>query len=231
MAVKKYSKTKEGHLFLSKDFKVSEFACKDGSDAVYIDDNLVIALQKIRTWAGAAVCINSGFRTTTYNAKIGGVTNSYHTKGQAADISVKNKTPDEVAAFAETLGMKGIGCYDKNNGYFTHIDTRESKFFWRNSSCTYEDTFLKGTSNAYTVGNYEVNTGVLNVRAGAGTSFAQKKFSQLTTNAQKQIKNLAGKEVNGYIQKMVCSVYQISGNWGKTPSGWICLDYCKKCVS
>lgn len=230
MAIKKYSKNKDGHIYLSKNFKVNEFACNDGTDTIYIDESLVSFLQKIRTWAGAPVFLNSAYRTESYNKKIGGVTNSYHIKGQAADISVKNKTPNEVAEYAESIGMKGIGSYDENNGYFTHIDTRQTKFFWRDKACIPENTFSKNMAFAYKVGVYEVIANVLNVREGAGTNYGKKNFKNLTDNAQKQIKNLAGKEVDGYVTKMICNVLKVDGNWGKTPSGWICLNYCK-CVS
>lgn len=82
---------------------------------------------------------------------------------------------------------------------------------------------------SYKAGDYEVTCDLLNVRAGAGTSFAKKTFSQLTANAQKQIKKLSnGKMPNGYVKGVQCTVSQVKNNWGKTPSGWICLDYCKK---
>lgn len=31
-----------------------------------------------------------------------------------------------------------------------------------------------------------------------------------------------------YVNGVLCDVSQVSENWGKIPSGWICLDYCKK---
>lgn len=83
---------------------------------------------------------------------------------------------------------------------------------------------------SYKAGTYRVTCDLLNVRAGASTSFAKKTFSQLTANAQKQVKELNnGKAANGYVKGVECTVSEIkNGNWGKTPSGWICLDYCKK---
>lgn len=125
--VKTYSKAKSGNVYLTTNFKVSEFACNDGSDAVLIDLDLVNFLQQIRDWAGAAVTINSAYRTATYNAKIGGASSSYHVKGQACDIVVSGKTVKQVAAYAEVLGMKGILRYDTQN--FVHVDTRASKYW------------------------------------------------------------------------------------------------------
>ncbi len=88
-----------------------------------------------------------------------------------------------------------------------------------------EDTVV---SNGYSVGRYEVTANVLTVRTGAGTENDWLRYSQLTPNAQKQIYEKAGYKPNGLVKGVICDVSQISGNWGKIPSGWICLDYCKK---
>ena len=40
-----YSRRKDGSTHLSADFTVQEFACKDGSDPVFIDTELVALLQ------------------------------------------------------------------------------------------------------------------------------------------------------------------------------------------
>lgn len=81
----------------------------------------------------------------------------------------------------------------------------------------------------YTTGTYEVTCNLLYVRKNAGTSYAKKTFNQLTANAQKQIKELnSGKAANGLVKGCVCSVSEVKNNWGKIPSGWICLDYCEK---
>lgn len=82
----------------------------------------------------------------------------------------------------------------------------------------------------YSVGTYKVTANVLNVRTGAGTNYAIKKFSSFTANAKQQIKKLnSGKACNGYVKGVVCTVSKVSGScWGRTPSGWICLRYCKR---
>ncbi len=60
----------------------------------------------------------------------------------------------------------------------------------------------------YTTGTYKVNTAVLNVREGTGTS--KKKVGTL----------LKGKKI---------TVDKISGDWGRIEKyRWVCLDYCKK---
>ena len=77
-----YSKAKDGNKRLSAHFKVKEFACRDGSDAVLVAPRLVMVLESIRTYFGSAVVINSGYRTPQYNAKVGGVTESTATARQ-----------------------------------------------------------------------------------------------------------------------------------------------------
>lgn len=125
-----YSKAKDGNKKLSAHFKVKEFACKDGSDAVLVAPRLVMVLQSIRSHFGAAVTINSGYRTPQYNTKIGGVAHSQHCYGTAADITVKGQTPAAVAAYARTLmpDWGGVGVYAKKG--FTHIDVREVRADW-----------------------------------------------------------------------------------------------------
>lgn len=130
--VKTYSVKKDGSTYLSKNFKVSEFKCNDGSDTVLISDELVDLLQKIRDHFGVAVTINSGYRTSTYNKKVGGATNSQHVKGTAADIVAKGVDPLTVAQYAEYLmpNSGGIGVYQT----FTHVDVRTSRSRWDNRS-------------------------------------------------------------------------------------------------
>lgn len=131
MSIKGYSKKQCGNIKLSNNFSVSEFACNDGSDLILIDDKLVTILQRIRNWANAPVRISSAYRTAKYNKAVGGASNSYHTKGQAADIIVTGKSPAEVAKFAEAIGVTGIGLYTYNK--FVHVDTRSGKYFWINT--------------------------------------------------------------------------------------------------
>ena len=109
-------------------FRAYEFACRDGSDRILVDSNLVMALQKIRDHFGKPVSINSAYRTKEYNKKVGGATNSYHTKGQAADITVTGVANREVAKYAATF-LNGVGLYDYTGG-FVHVDTRQNRYLW-----------------------------------------------------------------------------------------------------
>lgn len=127
MAVKSYTKSKATKL--STNFNSNEFDCKGKGccKTTKIDTKLVQYLQKIRTHFGKSVVINSAYRCPVHNAATKNASkNSLHTKGQAADIVVSGVKPTEVAKYAESIGIKGIGLYDT----FVHIDTRTNKFFW-----------------------------------------------------------------------------------------------------
>lgn len=123
-----YSKSSEGNVRLSTNFTVREFACKDGSDVVLIAPKLVQILQKVRIYFGRTVTITSAYRTPSHNKKEGGVFNSQHLYGTAADIVVTGVAPSKVAAYVEKLmpGTGGIGIYSN----FTHIDVRAKKARW-----------------------------------------------------------------------------------------------------
>lgn len=128
MALKAYSVAKDGATYISKNFRVRECACKDGSDPVFIDDDLVGVLQQIRDHFGKAVTITSAFRTASHNKKVGGATYSQHLYGKAADIKVSGVAASVVADFAETLmpSTGGVGRYST----FTHVDVRKVKSRW-----------------------------------------------------------------------------------------------------
>ncbi len=83
-------------------------------------------------------------------------------------------------------------------------------------------------NTGYRTGTYKVNASILNVRYGAGTNYKAKTYKQLTSNARSQNKRFGNYYTNGYKRNVVCTVTKVSGNWGYTASGWICLDYCIK---
>ena len=128
MSVKTYSVSREGDRLLSPHFRVREFACHDGSDAVKIDTALVELLEQIRAAAGGAVTISSGYRTAAYNAQVGGARYSQHLQGTAADIVVSGAGPLLVGQIAEYYLDRrgGIGVYKS----FTHVDTRAIRSRW-----------------------------------------------------------------------------------------------------
>ena len=152
--VKTYSLKNDGFIKLSKNSKVHEFACKDGTDEIKISEELVALLQKIRDHFGKSVTINSGYRTEAYNKKVGGAPKSQHLLGTAADIAISGAKPLEVAKFAEAAGAGGVGLY----GSFTHVDVRKSPAKW-------DSTSGKEKAVASFLTLYKVTASKLNVRS------------------------------------------------------------------
>ena len=118
---------------ISKNFQYKEFDCqgKGCCSATIIDEKLVEYVQRIRDHFGKPVTITSPYRCEVHNRRVGGATKSYHMQGKAADIVVQGVSSREVAKYAESIGILGIGLYETSaDGYFTHIDTRTTKSFW-----------------------------------------------------------------------------------------------------
>lgn len=88
---------------LSKNFTLKEMCASLTADLYNIDntpkqkeiDNLTMLCQKVLQQArddfGKPIHVNSGFRCLELNKKVGGKKNSYHLKGQAADLHVDNE--------------------------------------------------------------------------------------------------------------------------------------------
>lgn len=110
---------------VSPHFKAKEFQCKDKSEYLLIATELIETLEKIRNHFNAPVVINSGYRTPSWNTKVGGAPNSYHCKGMAADIVVKGHSSQEIAKYADKIMEQG-GVIRYTN--FVHVDVREKKY-------------------------------------------------------------------------------------------------------
>ena len=118
---------------ISKNFQYKEFDCHGSGccSTTIIDEKLVEYVQRIRDHFGKPVTITSPYRCEVHNRRVGGATKSYHMQGKAADIVVQGVSSREVAKYAESIGILGIGLYETSaDGYFTHIDTRTTKSFW-----------------------------------------------------------------------------------------------------
>lgn len=127
-----YDNVTERRVKVSGNFAVSEFASKDGSRVVIINPKLVDYLQKARGHFGKPMIITSGYRTTSHNIKVGGVSNSQHVFGNAADVYIPGVPVIELYNyFCDIAGNScGIGIYDT----FVHFDVRpvKSRFDYRN---------------------------------------------------------------------------------------------------
>lgn len=124
--IKSYINDKEGHLLLGRWFRVKEFACKDGSPVVFIDEHLVTILDILRSEIGKPVIITSGYRTPTRNKEVGGAKYSYHMRGMAADIRVNGMTPKELANKLNKIVPDECGIIVYKS--WVHFDVRTSKY-------------------------------------------------------------------------------------------------------
>ena len=121
---------------LTKNFNLSEFDCKDGTEipSELLANVLELAenLQVLRDFVGVPIKINSSYRSLSHNAKIGGSKSSQHLFAKAADIVIESKSPEQVANIIKALisegKMKqgGISAYNT----FTHYDIRGHKARW-----------------------------------------------------------------------------------------------------
>lgn len=113
---------------LSAHFSRHEFACPCGCGFDTVDAELLITLEALRDYLGAAITVNSGARCLQHNTLIGGADDSQHMVCKAADISVRAVSPIKVAYTLEAHypDTYGIGRYHT----FTHLDVRAKKARW-----------------------------------------------------------------------------------------------------
>jgi len=96
---------------LSNNFALDEFTRSDTAvsrNIINAPNNIEVAnlldlvnevLQPLRDKLNKPIAINSGFRSEALNKAIGGVNRSQHSKGEAADIVVKDMSPKELFDF------------------------------------------------------------------------------------------------------------------------------------
>ena len=127
---------------LSRNFSLDELCYSDVARANNIlnrpsQDSQIIeltalcqkVLQPLREWYGKPLKLNSGFRTQTLNALVGGVSNSQHTKGQAADINVSNsrEVAEGFIAYMQRAKIsfdQAIIEHDKKGNLWLHVSHR-----------------------------------------------------------------------------------------------------------
>lgn len=109
----------------AKHFDKSEFACKCGGVhcngyPVEPEARLVKLLDDIRDASNTPCLISSAVRCERHNAAVGGVANSYHKKGRAADFCLSGKNSAETLAYCRKFSGRYIELYAIDNTY-VHI--------------------------------------------------------------------------------------------------------------
>jgi uncharacterized protein YcbK (DUF882 family) len=112
-------------------FRLAEFQCPDGTPVPSSAHRSLgrlceVYLEPLRAEFGRATVL-SGFRTRSYNARVGGSPTSIHLyalnpRQVAADVRFEQGEPEEWAAAAERLKTPGVGRYDDSR--YVHVDIR-----------------------------------------------------------------------------------------------------------
>lgn len=87
-----------------------------------MDDLILSILDTARHIIDRPIYVTSAYRCARHNAAVGGVADSQHLRGRAADVYADGVTVDELAAVFRSLHAGGIGRY--HGAGFVHVDTR-----------------------------------------------------------------------------------------------------------
>jgi hypothetical protein len=111
-------------IYVSKNFKYSEFICPCGCGIDRpIDEHYISLLQSLRDYIYQPIYITKGggIRCPSYNKSIHGYWNSAHLFHKAGDIESPGISMFQLAKFAKEIGFSRIGLYP-DDGH-VHTDT------------------------------------------------------------------------------------------------------------
>lgn len=100
--------------YIMRDFHVNK--------ETIIDINLIELLSSMHRTSNSIFpfYLNSGYRTTETNERVGGAENSFHMKGQASDILLPRFKLSDLKDIALSKRAGGVGYYPSQN--FLHVD-------------------------------------------------------------------------------------------------------------
>lgn len=107
----------------TRNFKEAEFVCHCGHCQFSVPQTgivvpqLMIALQQARDVLQAPIRVTSGRRCYSHNRNVGGVENSYHLSGYAADVAA-----DDMAALRLALEAVPAFSYIEVHDRYIHVD-------------------------------------------------------------------------------------------------------------
>ena len=106
-------------------FDIQEFDSSDQlGSGVYMKIKFLKMLDAAREQAGIPFRVNSGYRTPEHNTAVGGVPDSAHTRGWAADIAARTlEQKIRIVRAARSVGFNRFGIYDT----FIHLDCDPGK--------------------------------------------------------------------------------------------------------
>ncbi len=114
-------------------FDEKELQSRDGKPSPFqkvVRPELLHLLNRIRKAWGRPIIVNSAYRSPEHNQAVGGVVNSFHVQGLAADIRPeRQKDLADLQDLCLDLNERGgVGLYDT----FVHVDARGIKARWDN---------------------------------------------------------------------------------------------------
>jgi uncharacterized protein YcbK (DUF882 family) len=131
---------------LTKNFNISEFRCKDGTDVPdelennvqELANNLQVIRDKfcVETGVNMPLIILSGYRSPKHNAKVKGAKNSQHLLAKASDITLKDKSLLQhlyilIKELIDTEEITAGGITFYRDKGFIHYDIRGVKVTWK----------------------------------------------------------------------------------------------------
>ncbi|SHI79227.1 N-acetylmuramoyl-L-alanine amidase [Anaerovibrio lipolyticus DSM 3074] len=121
-----YSQESSG-AYQSKYFSKAETECHCGCGGNVINPLLLQTLDQLRDMIGGPLELSCAYRCPAHNREVGGVDNSQHVLGNAADVLVPDyghcNTAEQLAWYATEIGFDGIGIYPESG--FVHVDVRD----------------------------------------------------------------------------------------------------------
>ena len=119
---------------MSRYFDVSEQMCHGAGQghcscgaesAARVSPRLLELLDALRENVGGPLEVSCMYRCPAHNAAVGGVPNSQHVLGTAADVQTPSypqcHTPEQLRWYAKQLPFDGVGLYE----WGVHVDVRD----------------------------------------------------------------------------------------------------------
>lgn len=110
---------------MSKYFSVYETQCHCGCGQNHVNPILMEKLDALREAIGGPLELSCAYRCPSHNADVGGVPNSQHVLGNAADVLLPDYFDGDIGKlewYAKYIGFDGIGVYPDSQ--FVHVDVR-----------------------------------------------------------------------------------------------------------
>jgi hypothetical protein len=112
---------------VTEHFSLAEYACGNGAchhcgGVVKLYPKLAYGVELLRVRVGHPLTIRSGYRCARRNTDVGGVPDSFHVQGRAADLSSAGVTQAQIAAAALEIPELRVGFYLQHGAAVVHVD-------------------------------------------------------------------------------------------------------------